>query len=87
TFYFVPPTQVAPPQVAAMQPDPLPSERLRADPDRVPLRDAALLSELNERLYELNFDPDTPDGLTRAITKLQQRISMAPTGEATEGLL
>ncbi|KRQ00683.1 caspase family protein [Bradyrhizobium sp. DASA03076] len=87
TFYFVPPTQTAPPQVAAMQPDPLQSERLRADPDRIPLRDAALLSELNERLYELNFDPDTPDGLTRAITKLQQRIAMAPTGEATEGLL
>jgi hypothetical protein len=87
TFYFVPPTQTAPPQVAAMQADPLPSERLRADPDRVPLRDAALLSELNERLYELNFDPDTPDGLTRAITKLQQRIAMAPTGEPTEGLL
>ncbi|BBO05825.1 hypothetical protein BwSH20_56250 [Bradyrhizobium ottawaense] len=36
---------------------------------------------------ELNFDPDTPDGLTRAITKLQQRISMAPNGEPTEGLL
>ena len=87
TFYFVPPTQTAPPQVAAMQPDPLPADRLRADPDRVPLRDAALLSELSERLYELNFDPDSPDGLTRAITKLQQRISMAPTGEATEGLL
>ena len=87
TFYFVPPTQSPPPQVAAMQPDPLPADRLRADPDRVPLRDAALLSELSERLYELNFDPDTPDGLTRAITKLQQRISMAPTGEATEGLL
>lgn len=60
TFYFVPPTQAAPPQVAAMQPDPLPAERLRADPDRVPLRDAALLSELSERLYELNFDPDPP---------------------------
>jgi hypothetical protein len=87
TFYFVPPTQTAPPQVAAMQPDPLPADRLRADPDRVPLRDAALLSELSERLYELNFDPDSPDGMTRAITKLQQRISMAPTGEATEGLL
>src|SRR5947209_18786198 len=56
TFYFVPPTQTAPPQIAAMQPDPLP-DRLRADPDRVPLRDAALLSELSERLYELNFDP------------------------------
>lgn len=87
TFYFVAPTQTAPPQIAAMQPDASPAERLRADPDRVPLRDAALLSELSERLYELNFDPDTADGLTRAITKLQQRIAMAPTGEATEGLL
>ena len=86
TFYFVAPTQTAPPQVAAMQPDALP-DRLRADPDRVPLRDAALLSELSERLYELNFDPDTADGLTRAVTKLQERIAMAPTGEPTEGLL
>jgi len=85
-FYFVPPTQTAPPQVAAIQPDAFP-DRLRADPDRVPLRDAALLSELSERLYELNFDPDTADGLTRAITKLQERITMAPTGEPTEGLL
>ncbi|WP_024343179.1 caspase family protein [Bradyrhizobium japonicum] len=87
TFYFVPPTHTAPPQIATMQPDPLSADRLRADPDRVPLRDAALLSEVSQRLYDLNFDPDTADGLTRAITRLQQRIAMAPTGEATEGLL
>ncbi|MBV8926366.1 MAG: caspase family protein [Bradyrhizobium sp.] len=89
TFYFVPPapqTQSQPPQVAVTQPvDPL-----RADPDRVPLTDAGLLAELSERLYEHNFDPQTPDGkdaLARAITQFQQRASLAPTGEATEGLL
>jgi caspase domain-containing protein/uncharacterized protein DUF4189 len=88
TFYFVPPIQKAP-QVAAAQPDAA-TDRLRADPDRVPIRDPALLSELSERLYEHNYDPETPDGhsdLTRAITKLQERIAMAPTGEPTEGLL
>ena len=64
----------------------MPADRRRADPDRVPLRDAALLSEFSERLYELNFDPYSPMDLPRD-HKLQQQISMAPTGEATEGLL
>lgn len=91
TFYFVPPAQNAP-QVATAQPDAktAATPNLRADPDRVPIRDPALLSELSERLYEHNFDPETSDGrsdLTRAITKLQEKIAMAPTGEATEGLL
>jgi hypothetical protein len=88
TFYFVPPAaQGTGPQVAAVT---QPGTSLRPDPDRAPLRDPALLSELSDRLYELNFDPETPDGrsdLTRAITKLQEKIAMAPTGEATEGLL
>jgi hypothetical protein len=92
TFYFVPPVQ-SPPQIAAAAPDTrldTKPDTLRADPDRVPIRDPALLSELTERLYEHNFDPETADGrsdLPRAITKLQEKIAMAPTGEATEGLL
>ncbi|MFO1109611.1 MAG: caspase family protein [Bradyrhizobium sp.] len=88
TFYFVPPAIQGAPQVAA-SPEPQ-TYALRADPDRVPLRDPALLGELSERLYEHNFDPETPDGrsdLTRAISQLQGKIAMAPTGEATEGLL
>jgi hypothetical protein len=88
TFYFVPPEAQAGPQVAAAPT--LRPETLRADPDRVPLKDSALLSELSERLYEHNFDPETADGrsdLTRAITKVQEKMAMAPTGEATEGLL
>jgi hypothetical protein len=87
TFYFQPPQNAL--QTAAAQPNDT-SESLRADPDRVPLKDPTLLSELSERLYEHNFDPTTSDGrddLTRVITKLQERIAMTPTGEATEGLL
>src|SRR4029077_14942710 len=56
TFYFVPPAPSAP-QVAAAQPDAKPDAKpggLRADPDRVPIRDPALLSELSARLYEHN---------------------------------
>lgn len=87
TFYFVPPAAQGGPQVAAAPPELQP---LRADPDRVPLKDPSLLGELSERLYEHNFDPETPDGrsdLTRAISKLQGKIAMTPTGEPTEGLL
>ena len=86
TFYFMPPTSQSQPQVALTQP----FNPLRADPDRVPLTEPALLAELSERLYEHNFDPETPDGkndLTRAITQFQQRASIPPTGEPTEGLL
>ena len=83
TFYFVPPATVQ----AALSP---PSNPLRADPDRIPLTEPALLRELSERLYERNFDPQTPDGgnmLTRAIITFQDKVGMTPTGEATEGLL
>jgi hypothetical protein len=86
-FYFVPPSsQPGPAQATLAQP----TSPLRADPDRVPLTDPGLLAELSERLYELNYDPQTPDGkndLQRAITQFQQRASLPPTGEATEGLL
>jgi hypothetical protein len=88
-FYFQPSATQNTPQTAAVQPGPAP-ESLRADPDRVPLKDPALLSELSERLYEHNFNPETPDGrndLTRAISKVQDKLAMVPNGEATEGLL
>jgi hypothetical protein len=89
TFYFVAPAVQSSSLVAAIEPG-AGSGGLRPDPDRAPLKDPALLGELSDRLYGLNFDPETPDGrsdLTRAITKFQEKIAMAPTGEATEGLL
>ena len=49
-----------------------------------------LLRELSDRLYEHNFDPEAPDsknGMKLAIAKFQEKSSMTPTGEATEGVL
>jgi hypothetical protein len=82
TFYFVPPSA----QIATAQPE-MP---LRADPDRLPLRDPGLLRELSERLYEHNFDPEDSSGrntLALAITTFQEKSGMTPNGEPTEGLL
>jgi hypothetical protein len=91
TFYFVAPAASAPPQVAlAPAPQAPLANTLRPDPDFVPIRDASLLRELSERLYEHNFDPEQPDaknGIKLAISKFQEKSSMAPTGEATEGVL
>ncbi len=69
---------------------PQPADPLRPDPDFVPIKDAALLRELNERLYEHNFDPDVPDskaGFKLAISKFQQKSNLPQSGEATEGVL
>jgi hypothetical protein len=91
TFYFVAPSAPASPQVAiAPSPEPPLASTLRPDPDRVPIKDATLLRELSDRLYEHNFDPETPDGkssMRLAISKFQEKSSMTPTGEATEGVL
>jgi Caspase domain/Domain of unknown function (DUF4189) len=79
-FYFV----------AATPSQNAPGEALRPDIDRVPLRNPELLQELSERLYEHNFDPESPSGkdtMTLAISKFQEKSGIAPTGEATEGLL
>ena len=88
-FYFVAPSALPGPQAAVAAPPPL-AETLRPDPDRVPLRDVALLRELSDRLYEHNFDPepiDSKNGMKVAISEFQSKTSMTPTGEATEGLL
>jgi hypothetical protein len=92
TFYFVPPSATATP--SPLSPVPQQEARLadtlRPDPDRVPIKDAALLRELSDRLYEHNFDPEAPDsktGMKLAIAKFQEKSSMTPTGEATEGVL
>jgi hypothetical protein len=91
TFYFVAPAAAASPQVAvAPQQDARLGDTLRPDPDRVPIRDTALLRELSDRLYEHNFDPeplDSKNGMKLAISKFQEKSSMTPTGEATEGVL
>jgi hypothetical protein len=89
SFYFVAPPPAAGPQVAIAPPPP-PADRLRADPDFVPIKDLALLRELSERLYERNFDPDVPDGNTGmklAISKFQEKSNLPQSGEATEGVL
>lgn len=89
SFYFVPPGAAAGPQ-AAIVPPPKLADTLRPDPDFVPIRDASLLRELSERLYEHNFDPEVPDGkngLRLAISKFQEKSNLAPSGEATEGVL
>jgi hypothetical protein len=87
SFYFVAPA-AARPQVAPAPPPP--GDALRPDPDFVPITDAALLRELSARLYERNFDPETPDaknGLKLAISKFQQKSNLSPSGDATEGVL
>jgi hypothetical protein len=91
TFYFVAPSAAASPQVAiAPSPEPQLSSTLRPDPDRIPIKDTTLLRELSDRLYEHNFDPETPDGknaMRFAISKFQEKSNMTPTGEPTEGVL
>ncbi len=87
TFYFVAPVAAASPQVAVAPPR---LSTLRPDPDRIPIKDAALLRELSDRLFERNFDPeplDSSNGMKVAIAKFQEKSSMTPTGEATEGVL
>jgi Caspase domain/Domain of unknown function (DUF4189) len=88
-FYFVVPAPAGP-QVAIAPPPQQPADGLRPDPDFVPIKDAALLRELSERLYEHNFDPEAPDsknGIKLAISKFQEKSNLPQTGEATEGVL
>jgi Caspase domain/Domain of unknown function (DUF4189) len=91
TFYFVPPqTAVSPVSPPAPSQQATLSAPLRPDPDKVPIKDTALLRELSDRLYAHNFDPDAPDsknGMKLAISKFQEKSKLTPTGEATEGLL
>lgn len=88
TFYFVPPTAPPasePPQLEArMTPPP------RLNDDAKTITDAVKLQEINARLYELNFDPETPGGKPAtkiAIRDFQSVNGLPQTGEATEGLL
>ena len=60
-----------------------------APDERSPISDPGLLREVHERLYELNFDPGSPDtdGLKAAIREFEALSKLAQTGEATQGLL
>jgi hypothetical protein len=92
SFYFVAPapTAASPQAAIAPPPEPLIASTLRADPDRVPIKDPVLLRELSDRLFEHNFDPEpleSKNGMRLAISKFQEKSSMTPTGEATEGVL
>lgn len=54
------------------------------------ITDRARLQEIKERLYELNFDPETRSGksaINVAIRDFQSVNGLPQTGEATEGLL
>ncbi len=90
-FYFVPPTAptaLPPPQPSQQETRLTPPPRLNDDAKAI--TDPARLQEISERLYELNFDPETPTGKPAtkvAIREFQSVNELPQTGEATEGLL
>jgi Caspase domain/Domain of unknown function (DUF4189) len=90
----VTPAASPPPQVA-IAPAPLPGPPAKppvtsnAVPDNTILRDATLLREVRDRLYELNFDPGSEDGrsMQSAIRQYQVANHLPEDGQPTEGLL
>ncbi len=70
----------------------LTSANVEQPDDRVELSDPALIQEVRERLYELNFDPGPFGGpisgpARQAVREFQQTSKLASTGEFTQGLL
>ncbi len=68
------------------------SAKVEQPDDRVQLSDPALVREVRERLYELNFDPGPFDGplggpARQAVREFEQANKLASTGEVTLGLL
>jgi hypothetical protein len=60
--------------------------------DKIAITDSALVREVRERLFELNFDPGSfaaPVGeqTRRAIREFQQMAKLTPDGEVSKGLL
>jgi hypothetical protein len=60
--------------------------------DKVAISDPSVLSEVRERLYELNFDPGSFNGPVgeaahQAIREFQKMSNLPPTGEVSQGLL
>jgi hypothetical protein len=53
------------------------------------ISDPGLLREVHDRLYELNFDPKSPDfgGLKIAVAEFEGQNGLPRTGEVTQGLL
>lgn len=79
------------PQQSQSQPAATPPAAERPN-DNIPIGDPGLLKETRERLYELNFDPDPPEGpiteATRdAIREYEQQNNLPPTGVASMALL
>ncbi len=61
-----------------------------APDEKAPLSDTALLREINERLYELNFDTEagaSGERMRAAIRQFEGRVNLAQTGVPTRGLL
>ena len=61
-----------------------------APDEKLPLRDPNLLGEINDRLYELNFDTEagaSGERMRAAIRQFEGRIKLAQTGVPTQGLL
>ncbi|MFN3347810.1 caspase family protein [Pseudorhodoplanes sp.] len=61
-----------------------------APDEKTPLSEAGLLREINERLYELNFDTDVDasgERMRAAIRQFESRINLAQTGIPTRGIL
>jgi hypothetical protein len=61
-----------------------------APDEKTLIRDPVLLREINDRLYELNFDTDlaaSPDRMRSAIRQFEERVNLAQTGAPTSGLL
>jgi hypothetical protein len=82
--------------IAKIKLEELKMEELHAAPeqenDKTAISDPALLSEVRERLYELNFDPGPltgPVGETarKAVREFQQMSNLPTSGEVSQGLL
>jgi hypothetical protein len=61
-----------------------------AKDEKRPLQDSGLLNEINDRLYELNFDTEagaSGERMRAAIRQFEDRVKLAQTGVPTQGLL
>ena len=68
------------------------SANVKEPDDKVELSDPALIREVRERLYELNFDPGAAEGpvtttARQAVREFEQANKLASTGEFSQGLL
>ena len=92
TFYFVAPAaSPASPQVAvAPPPEPRLADTLRPDPDRIPIKDISAAARIERPALRAQFRSGAARQQERHAArdrKFQEKSSMTPTGEATEGVL